>query len=135
MSSLRTKASRRDVAARVDAAEQRDLSEIATPEPAPRTKRRRPPRALVFAVLAVLFAVLLGANLFGVVGMVMGVPVFATLYGLAGEAVRWLLDRRGIDEDGVRIVRPESAAEAAVHIRGDEDAPAPDQPAGPADRP
>ena len=75
------------------------------------------------------------ADLFGVVGMVMGVPVFATLYGLAGEAVRWLLDRRGIDEDGVRIVRPESAAEAAVHIRGDEDAPAPDQPAGPVDRP
>lgn len=94
-------------------------------------------RSMGISAFWVLFAVLLGANLFGVVGMVMGVPVFATLYGLAGEAVRWLLDRRGIDEDGVRIVRPESAAEAAVHIRGDEDAPAPDQPAGPssADRP
>lgn len=89
-------------------------------------------RSMGISAFWVLFAVLLGANLFGVVGMVMGVPVFATLYGLAGEAVRWLLDRRGIDEDGVRIVRPESAA--AVHIRGDEDAPAPDQPAGPADR-
>ena len=88
-------------------------------------------RSMGISAFWVLFAVLLGANLFGVVGMVMGVPVFATLYGLAGEAVRWLLDRRGIDEDGVRIVRPESAAEAAVHIRGDEDAPAPDQPAGP----
>ena len=92
-------------------------------------------RSMGISAFWVLFAVLLGANLFGVVGMVMGVPVFATLYGLAGEAVRWLLDRRGIDEDGVRIVRPESATEAAVHIRGDEDAPAPDQPAGPADRP
>lgn len=92
-------------------------------------------RSMGISAFWVLFAVLLGANLFGVVGMVMGVPVFATLYGLAGEAVRWLLDRRGIDEDGVRIVRPESAAEAAVHIRGDEDAPAPDQPAGSADRP
>ena len=92
-------------------------------------------RSMGISAFWVLFAVLLGANLFGVVGMVMGVPVFATLYGLAGEAVRWLLDRRGIDEDGVRIVRPESAAEAAVHIRGDEDAPAPDQPAGPVDRP
>lgn len=59
MSSPRTKASHRDVAARADAAEQRDLSEIATPEPAPRARRRRPPRALVLAVLAVLFAVLL----------------------------------------------------------------------------
>lgn len=59
MSSPRTKASRRGAAARADAAEQRDLSEIAAPEPASRTKRRRPPRALVFAVLAVLFAVLL----------------------------------------------------------------------------
>ena len=59
MSSPSTKASHRDVAARADAAEQRDLSEIATPEPAPRARRRRPPRALVLAVLAVLFAVLL----------------------------------------------------------------------------
>ena len=68
----------------------------------------------------------------------MGVPVFATLYGLAGEAVRWLLDRRGIDEDGVRIVRPESAAEAARAYPGRRGcARAGTKPAGPssADRP
>ena len=75
------------------------------------------------SALWVLFAVVLGANLFGVVGMVLGVPVFATLCGLVHEFIAWCLDRRGIDEEGVRIVKPESAASAAVHIQGDEDAP------------
>ena len=74
------------------------------------------------SALWVLFAVVLGANLFGVVGMVLGVPVFATLCGLVHEFIAWCLDRRGIDEEGVRIVKPESAASAAVHIQGDEDA-------------
>ena len=39
-------------------------------------------------------------GLFGVVGMVIGVPVFATLYGLAQEFIHAMLDRRGIDADG-----------------------------------
>ena len=81
-------------------------------------------RSLGISSFWVLFAVLLGANLFGVVGMVLGVPVFATLYGLMEEAVQWALDRRGIDAEGVRIARPESAADAAVHIREDEEGPA-----------
>ena len=42
-------------------------------------------RSLGISSFWVLFAVLLGANLFGVVGMVLGVPVFATLYGLMEE--------------------------------------------------
>lgn len=94
-------------------------------------------RSLGISSFWVLFAVLLGANLFGVVGMVLGVPVFATLYGLIDEAVHWCLARRGIDEEGVRIAHPESAAEAAVHIQGDEEAPEEDQTAGPspADKP
>ena len=87
-------------------------------------------RSLGISSFWVLFAVLLGANLFGVVGMVLGVPVFATLYGLVEEALQWALDRRGIDADGVRIVRPESAADAAVHIRGDEEAACPENPSG-----
>ena len=80
-------------------------------------------RSLGISAFWVLFAVLLGADLFGVVGMVLGVPVFATLYGLIDEGVHWCLRRRGIDEEGVRIARTESAAGAAVHIRDDEEAP------------
>lgn len=78
-------------------------------------------RSIGISALWVLFAVVLGANLFGLVGMVMGVPLFATLYGLAGELIQWCLDRRGIDSEGVRIVREEDDLEA-VHIHGDEDA-------------
>lgn len=78
-------------------------------------------RSIGISALWVLFAVVLGANLFGLVGMVMGVPLFATLYGLAGELIQWCLDRRGIDSEGVRIAREEPEQEA-VHIRGDEDA-------------
>ena len=81
------------------------------------------------SALWVLFAVVLGANLFGVVGMVLGVPVFATLCGLLQEAVAWCLRRRGIDDEGVRIAKPESAEAAAVHIQGDEEAP--EHPSGP----
>lgn len=78
-------------------------------------------RSIGISALWVLFAVVLGANLFGLVGMVMGVPLFATLYGLAGELIQWCLDRRGIDSEGVRIAREEPEQEA-VHILGDEDA-------------
>ena len=52
------------------------------------------------SALWVLFSIVLGGDLLGVVGMVIGVPVFATLYGLAQEGVAWLLDRRGIDAEG-----------------------------------
>ena len=90
-------------------------------------------RSLGISAFWVLFAVLLGANLFGVVGMVLGVPVFATLYGLIDAGVHWCLARRGIDEDGVRIAKPETAAEAAVHIVADEDAPAAEAAAGTAE--
>ena len=50
--------------------------------------------------LWVLFAIVVGGGLFGVPGMIVGVPVFATLYGVAQEAVAALLRRRGIDAEG-----------------------------------
>lgn len=78
-------------------------------------------RSIGISALWVLFAVVLGGNLFGLVGMIMGVPLFATLYGLAGELIRWCLDLRGVDAEGVRIAREEDDLEA-VHIQGDEDA-------------
>lgn len=50
--------------------------------------------------LWVLFSIVVGGDLFGLVGMVVGVPLFATLYGLLHEVVVFLLDRRGIDAEG-----------------------------------
>ena len=50
--------------------------------------------------LWVLFSIVVGGDLFGLVGMVVGVPLFATLYGLLHEVVVYLLDRRGIDAEG-----------------------------------
>lgn len=52
------------------------------------------------SALWVLFAIVVGGDLFGVVGMVLGVPVFATVYTLFGEFIRDRLERRGIDEQG-----------------------------------
>jgi len=52
------------------------------------------------SALWILFSIVVGGDLFGIVGMVVGVPVFATLYGLAQEFVHYALDRRGIDSDG-----------------------------------
>ena len=52
------------------------------------------------SALWILFSIVVGGDLFGIVGMVVGVPVFATLYGLAEEFVHYALDKRGIDSDG-----------------------------------
>ena len=57
-------------------------------------------KSIGVSALWVLFAIVLGGDLWGVVGMVLGVPVFATLYALLREFVQWCLDRRGIDADG-----------------------------------
>lgn len=55
------------------------------------------------SALWVLFSIVLGGDLLGIVGMVVGVPVFATLYGLGQEVVHWMLRRRGIDAEGVEL--------------------------------
>ena len=57
-------------------------------------------QSIGISALWVLFAIVLGGDLLGLVGMVLGVPVFATLYGLARELVDWCLMRRGIDAEG-----------------------------------
>ena len=52
------------------------------------------------SALWVLFSIVLGGDLLGIVGMVIGVPVFATLYGLGQEVIHWMLERRGINAEG-----------------------------------
>jgi len=46
----------------------------------------------------VLFAILVGGGLMGVVGMIMGVPVFAVIYSLTKELVNHLLARKNMSE-------------------------------------
>lgn len=57
-------------------------------------------QSIGISALWVLLSIVVGGNLLGVVGMVLGVPVFATLYGIVKEFTYWCLDRRGIDAEG-----------------------------------
>ena len=52
------------------------------------------------SALWVLFAIVVFGDLFGLVGMVIGVPVFATMLGLVKEFAEWCLRYRGIDKEG-----------------------------------
>ncbi|MDD4849901.1 MAG: AI-2E family transporter [Gemmiger sp.] len=62
------------------------------------------------SALWVLFSIVLGGDLLGLVGMVLGVPVFATLYGVLREIVQWCLNRRGIDAEGQPLPTPAPGA-------------------------
>lgn len=57
-------------------------------------------QSIGISALWVLFSIILGGDLLGVVGMVIGVPVFATVYGLGQELIHTLLQHRGIDAEG-----------------------------------
>lgn len=57
-------------------------------------------QSIGISALWVLFSIVLGGDLLGVVGMVIGVPVFATFYTLMKELVQWCLAQRGIDAEG-----------------------------------
>lgn len=50
--------------------------------------------------LGVLLAIIVGGSLFGIPGMVIGVPTLAVIVTLLKEAVGAGLQARGIDEDG-----------------------------------
>ena len=56
--------------------------------------------------LGVLLAIIVGGNLFGVPGMVVGVPALAVLVTLLKQAVGAGLAARGIDEDGRPLQPP-----------------------------
>ena len=52
------------------------------------------------SALWVLFSIVVCGDLFGLVGMVIGVPLFATIMGLVKEFAEWCLRYRGIDKEG-----------------------------------
>ena len=67
------------------------------------------------SALWVLFSIVVCGDLFGLVGMVIGVPLFATILGLVKEFAEWCLRYRGIDKEGqplgaVSVPAPEPAA-------------------------
>ena len=75
------------------------------------------------SALWVLFSIVVFGDLFGLVGMVIGVPVFATLLGLVKEFAEWCLRYRGIDkegrplnEDGSELPPTEPEAPETPHI-------------------
>lgn len=52
------------------------------------------------SALWVLFSIVVCGDLFGLVGMVIGVPLFATILSLVKEFAEWCLRYRGIDKEG-----------------------------------
>ena len=63
------------------------------------------------SALWILFSIVVGGDLFGLVGMVVGVPLFATFYGLAREFVHYMLDKRGLDSEGNHVAEVVEDAE------------------------
>ncbi len=63
------------------------------------------------SALWVLFSIVVCGDLFGLVGMVIGVPLFATILGLVKEFAQWCLRYRGIDKEG-RPLPPDGPAQA-----------------------
>ena len=76
------------------------------------------------SALWVLVAIVVGGDLFGLPGMVVGVPVFATLLSIVKEFAEWCLRYRGIDKEG----NPTDGSGQA----GDSPSPKPEEPAAPA---
>lgn len=74
-------------------------------------------KSIGVSALWVLVSIVIGGDLMGVVGMVIGVPAFATAYGLLRQFTAWCLKRRGIDANGnprIEEPAPEEKEPAAV---------------------
>lgn len=82
-------------------------------------------QSIGISALWVLFSIVLGGDLLGIVGMVLGVPVFATFYGLLREFLQWCLDRRGIDAGGNPLPTVTAADDAPAPEDATEGEPAP----------
>ena len=67
------------------------------------------------SALWVLVSIVVCGDLFGLPGMVVGVPVFATILSIIKEFAEWCLRYQGIDKEGRPLVEgPEAAVEAAA---------------------
>lgn len=60
-----------------------------------------------------LAAIIVGGRLFGILGMLLGVPVFAILSTLIDDSIRKRLQRKGLDDDGNPLPQPAEEAQAS----------------------
>ncbi len=56
----------------------------------------------------VMFAILLGNGLFGVVGMILGVPTFAVIYSIIGSVINNALKEKGLPVEAKEYAAPEN---------------------------
>ncbi len=49
----------------------------------------------------IVFSIIIGGSLFGIPGMIIGVPIFAVLYTLIKELVEYILERKGMPKESV----------------------------------
>lgn len=66
----------------------------------------------------VLFAILVGGNLFGPIGMVLGVPTFACIYAILTRHLRDSLNKKGLENDTDYFVALRGFDENGEPIRG-----------------
>lgn len=64
----------------------------------------------------VVFAIVVGGSLFGFLGMLLGVPTVAVIYYICGRTSRWLLKKRGMDEETTSYVNLESVDAESLEI-------------------
>nr|MBR4281561.1 AI-2E family transporter [Clostridia bacterium] len=76
------------------------------------------------SALWVLFSIVVFGDLFGLVGMVVGVPLFATLLSLLKEFAEWCLRYRGIDKQG-RPLNPDGTPQQPEEPEEPEEKPSP----------
>ncbi len=76
------------------------------------------------SALWVLFSIVVCGDLFGLVGMVIGVPLFATILSLVKEFAEWCLRYRGIDKEG-RPLNPDGTPQPREMPAEPEPQPAP----------
>lgn len=73
------------------------------------------------SALWVLFAIIVGGDLFGFAGMLVGVPTFAVMYSLIAEYMDKRLAAKGIDAEGNPAASPEPVSEVVISLEGDSD--------------
>ncbi len=71
----------------------------------------------------VLFAIMIAGSLFGIVGMIVGVPLFAVIYYLCQQAVKYRMARKGLSnntEDYIDVVAIDANSKTMIYAKEEE---------------
>ena len=82
-------------------------------------------KSIGVSALWVLVAIVIGGDLLGVVGMVVGVPTFAVLYSLTSDLLARRLKEKGIDKNGDPLPKDPAPQESEANA---ENTPGPQRP-------